>query len=271
MKSTSGWEKHKMSTIDQVRQLRMSGKTDGEIIADLQEQGLNPREINDVLSRSKVKDAVFNGQQQTEEFSEDFGAGMQSSIMNPNSQVQQNQYQEQYPGYENQNSQRSYKKQTQEMPGEASSIDSGQTIPEAYSNYQDYENQGQGYQNQGQEYQQYNAVNTETMTEIASQLMDEKIMKITSALKDLTDMKSILDVQVRKMDERLTRIESIIDSLQTSLIRKTSEQEQNISDIKTELHGMQTGFSKMINPMVDRTREHHVHNKVASKKKSKKK
>lgn len=271
MKSTSGWEKHKMSTIDQVRQLRMSGKTDGEIIADLQEQGLNPREINDVLSRSKVKDAVFNGQQQTEEFSEDFGAGMQSSIMNPNSQVQQNQYQEQYSGYENQNSQGSYKKQTQEMPGEASSTDSGQTIPEAYSNYQGYENQGQGYQNQGQEYQQYNAVNTETMTEIASQLMDEKIMKITGALKDLTDMKSILDVQVRKIDERLTRIESIIDSLQTSLIRKTSEQEQNISDIKTELHGMQTGFSKIINPMVDRSREHHVHHKTYAKTTHKKK
>ena len=261
-----------MSTIDQVRQLRMSGKTDGEIIADLQEQGLNPREINDVLSRSKVKDAVFNGQQ-TDDFSEDFGAGMQSSIMNPNSQVTQNQYQDQSTGYENQGYQGNYKKQTQEMPTQ-NSMETGQTIPEAYSDYQGYENQGQSYQ--GQDYQQYNAVNTETMTEIASQLMDEKLMKITSALKDLTDMKSILDVQVRKLDERLTRIESIIDALQTSLIRKTSEQEQNISDIKTELHGMQTGFSKMINPMIDRSREHHVHHKhthakTTHKNKSKKK
>ena len=261
-----------MTTIDQVRQLRMSGKSDGEIISELQETGLTPREINDILSRSKIKDAVFNGNQQNEDNSQEFEAGMQPSLMDPNTNQNQQEYypqEKQSRSYENQNYQGSYKKQTQEMPGEFN-MDSGQTMPEAYSNYQGY--QEQGYP--GQEYQQYNAVNTETMTEIASQLIDEKIVKITSALKDLTEMKSILDVQVKKIDDRLTRIESIIDALQTSLIRKTSEQEQNISDIKTELHGMEMGFSKVINPIVDKARErgsiHHKHKKTGTKSTKKK-
>jgi len=249
-----------MATIDEVRQLRMSGKSDGEIISELQEKGLMPKEINDILSKSKIKDAVFNGNQQDENNSQEFETGMQPSLMNQGmDQNQQGYYQQ-----ENQNYPGNYRKQTQEMPGELS-MEPGQVMPEAYSDYQGY--QEQGYP--GQEYQQYNAVNTETMTEIASQLIDEKIAKITSALKDLTEMKSILDLQVRKIDERLTRIESIIDSLQTSLIRKTSEQEQNITDIKTELHGMQTGFSKVINPIVDKTRErgsvHHKHHTTHAK------
>ncbi|PIN95431.1 hypothetical protein COU56_01630 [Candidatus Pacearchaeota archaeon CG10_big_fil_rev_8_21_14_0_10_31_9] len=253
-----------MAIIEQVRQLKLAGKTDGEIISDLQERGLTPREINDVLARVKVKDAVFNGHSQETEFSQEFGEGMQPSMLNASQPVTQEypQQEQPYSNYENQGYQGNYRKQTQEILPEP-----GQMMPETYSDNQSYQNQGY----QGQEYQQYNAVNTETMTEIASQLIDEKIVKITSALKDLTEMKSILDVQVKRIDERLTRIESIIDTLQTSLIRKTSEQEQNISDIKTELHGMQTGFSKIINPIVDKTRGMYYKSRKTSKKGAKKK
>ncbi|MEK6873789.1 MAG: hypothetical protein AABW91_03010 [Nanoarchaeota archaeon] len=234
-----------MSTIDRVRELKMAGKSDGEIISELQEQGLTPREINDVLSRSKVKDAVFNGgQQEQTEFSQEFGEGMQPSLMNSPRQKAQ-----EYYGQENQSYEGNYARQTQEMSNE--NYDQSMPQPQEYPGYQNYAGEQQG----SQEYPQYNAVNTETMTEIAAQLIDEKVVKITSALKDLTEMKSILDLQVKKVDERLSRIESIIDSLQTSLIRKTSEQEQNIVDIKTELQGMQTGFSKVINPLTDRARE----------------
>ena len=50
-----------MATIDTIQQMRQMGYNDGDIIANLQAQGVSPREINDSLSQLKVKDAVITG------------------------------------------------------------------------------------------------------------------------------------------------------------------------------------------------------------------
>ena len=92
-------------------------------------------------------------------------------------------------------------------------------------------------------------------------------------LAGLIEFKTLIGAKVDRIDERLNRIESIIDQLQTMLMRKATEQEQNIEDIKTEMIGMQKGFGKIINPLVDKSREteihkhHTTHHKAKSKKK----
>ncbi len=47
-----------MGILDQVTQMRNQGKPDEEIVNNLQQQGISPREINDALSQAEIKNAV---------------------------------------------------------------------------------------------------------------------------------------------------------------------------------------------------------------------
>ena len=98
-------------------------------------------------------------------------------------------------------------------------------------------------------------LSTETISEITNQLIEEKLTKTNSEIKNITEVKELLKSKVDKIDERLHKIESIIDQLQSSLIRKSFEQTQNLQDIKTEMQDMQSSFSKVINPMIDTIRD----------------
>lgn len=108
-----------------------------------------------------------------------------------------------------------------------------------------------GYSPEDQGY----GINTETISEIANQLIEEKFMRANTEIKSLTETKIIIESKVNKIDERLQKIEAIIDQLQGSLIRKSLEQTQNLQDIKNEMQGIQSGFSKVLNPMIDNIRE----------------
>ena len=61
--------------------------------------------------------------------------------------------------------------------------------------------------------------------------------------------------KVEKIDDRLKKIELVIDQLQMSVIRKSGNQEQNIEDIKSEMKLMQNSFGKIINPLTDEVRK----------------
>jgi len=267
-----------MDVISSVKQLRSSGKSDVQIIDTLREQGITPREINDALSRSRIKEAVGEGQenygnsqntnynmQTTQEIPQPMGSqeNMQPSLMNQENYENQ-EYPTPYPGsYNNtqysqsdpyaQNYQNDWQSPPMQYPGnypaQENKNQQEMPMPESYGQYSDQDYVNQGYP------QQYNAINNEMVVEIASQIMDNKIGQVTKTLNSLNEMKTLLDAKVSKIDERVARMESIMDALQTSLLRKTNEHEQNISDIKSELQGMQTGFSKVLNPLTDKIRE----------------
>src|SRR3989344_4717184 len=238
-----------MPLLERVRQMKQSGMNENEIVKGLQEQGISPREINDAVAQSRIKDVISNqpisgipsqntmqessypGTEEADGYSME---GMEPSLINQNQEIQTlnqepNQYPQQplqYPGYgEYSQEQTSYAQQTQE----------GQ-------DYQSYYGAGYGS-------------STETISEIASQMIDEKLSKTNKILSNLTEFKIILDAKVDKIDQRLQRIELIIDQLQTNLIRKSSSQIQDIEDIKNEMRGMQEGFSKVLNPLTDNIRE----------------
>jgi hypothetical protein len=225
-----------MTILDQVKKMKQGGYGDGQIVQMLQDQGVSPREINDAISQSKIKEAISGNEEISNNQEME---GMQPSIINQSSE-EQNQYMPQFPGPE-QNNQPEIEPISQE----------GQYATEGNQNiYQD-----SGFQNQQPDYQSYYGINTETMSEIASQLISEKLMKTQKDLSDLSEFKTIANAKVDKIDQRLQRIESIIDQLQTSLIRKSAGQSQDIEDVKTELKGMQSSFSKVLNPLADSIRE----------------
>ena len=232
-----------MSSLDQVRQLRRSGKSDSEIVNFLQDQGISPREINEALSQSNIKDAVSETPIYGES-KEDYSVqpGMQPSLMN------QGEY-----------SNNSFEPLPQEGPN-AREINDQVPIPgQEYFPQEQYQDQGYE-QYPTQDYNQYNQnyespAQSDTITEIASQMVTEKTNTINKKISDLNEIKTLLSAKVEKIDSRLSRIESIIDNLQITLLRRSTEQEQNISDIKSEMGQMREGFSKVLDPLIDIERD----------------
>lgn len=120
------------------------------------------------------------------------------------------------------------------------------------------------YQQAPQEYYQpsYQTVSTEMMTEIAEQIVSEKLNEIKKGISGIVDFKAIIEAKVAGIDERLRRIETTIDKLQLAILGKIGGNLQEIQDIKSELGMMQESFSKVINPLVDRQRENQPETEV---------
>ncbi|MFA5020284.1 MAG: hypothetical protein WC533_04250 [Candidatus Pacearchaeota archaeon] len=227
-----------MAMLEKVNQMKRQGMSDSEIIEVLQSEGVSPREINDAISQSRIKEAISNGNRQDTSPVPNFPGSedMSASIMDqysPQREYQEGQYQqEQYPeqGY----SQNQIPPQTTEP----------QYPQEQYNEQPISGDYGAGYQEYGS--------STDVVSEITNQIIDEKMSKMNKTVANLKEIKILLDAKVEKIDARLTRIESVIDSLQNSLLRRTGEQAQNIEDIKTEMQGIQEGFGKVINPLISR-------------------
>ena len=257
-----------MVAIDTINQLRQRGQSDADIINNLQQQGISPREINESMAQSQVKQAVadetlnlMQPPQQTQEIAEEPGMqGMQTSLisqqpMQPQAPYPPGALEPPQPGYYEPYSQ----EQQPPMPTEEYSEEYSQEYPE--------DQYSQEYGEYPQE--QYNlGASTDTISEIASQLISEKTKKTDKTIKALIEVKTLLAVKVEKLDDRLKKIESVIDQLQMSVLRKSSDQEQNIEDIKSEMGQMQESFGKIINPLVDRARQ--VQKKPRKKTKKKK-
>lgn len=121
--------------------------------------------------------------------------------------------------------------------------------PQPQEQYQEY------YQPQQQTqeyYPQQSGASTETITEIAEQIMAEKLIEVKKVINSMVEFKSVMDAKVTGLDERLKRIESIISNLQASIIGKIGGFGKGIEEIKEEMTMMQDSFSKMINPIARR-------------------
>lgn len=224
-----------MATLDTIKQLKSSGYSESDIIKSLQDRGIPPRDINEALSQSKIKEAVESPDGIIDETS-----GMEPSLISQDNEYPDNQFQ-----YKPQQNQTGYNPQ---IPPQSEF-----EPPEEYTNQ--FTSTNTYPQEQYPDYQQMYGLNAETMNEIASQLITEKLSKTNKSISTLNEFKILIDGKVEKIDQRLQRIELIIDQLQTNLIRKSNDQVQNIEDIKNEIKGMQTSFSKVINPLVDVARE----------------
>ncbi|MEM3074457.1 MAG: hypothetical protein QW727_00745 [Candidatus Pacearchaeota archaeon] len=235
-----------MAVIDQVRQLKSQGMGDSEIIGILQEQGISPREINDALTRSKIKEAVYTNSFD-DESEQGMQEGMEPSVLSEYQEApleplpQEGPYAQEIGYGGNLNA---------PIPGQADYSHSSEKYPQEFQGYgypdeniSQYPAQSQGYSSQ------------DMISEIADQMISEKTKDILKKISELSEIKTLLSSKVDKIDQRLTRIESIIDQLQASLLRNSTQQEQTLSDIKTEMEMMQESFSKVLNPLIDIERE----------------
>lgn len=98
-------------------------------------------------------------------------------------------------------------------------------------------------------------MSTETVSEITEQIVNEKITDLTKNISDISIFKERIEKQVSMLDERLRKIESIIDELKAAIIRKIGEHGENIREMKDEMGMMQDSFSKVMTPLAENVRK----------------
>ncbi len=216
-----------MATLDKVIQMQQAGTSDVGIMAQLQNEGISPTEINDAINQAKIKNAVSPTEepQQIEEQPQAV-QGMQPSLMpNTEPQAPQPQIQQQEP--------------TTTQPQDQQEYYTPQ--PQAYSE--------QGYAPQQESYE------TETISEIAEQVATEKIEDYKTKVGDIASFKSQIQNRVDDIDDRLKRIENSIDNLQQAILGKIGEFGESSTMIHQDLENLHGTVSKLMNPLIDNINE----------------
>jgi hypothetical protein len=217
-----------MSTLEKVMQMKQTGAPEQEIIQSLKQQGISPKEINEALSQSTIKSALTNQDAGTTETNDT----MQPSIMQqqPEEPAPQQEYENQIPS--------SYKPSTQPY-------DEQVPAPDQYATQEQYY----------PEYQPQQQIDIQTVNDIAEQIAEEKTNKLKKEILTITRFKEETSSEVKRIDERLKKIESTIDSLQAAILRKIGDYGEDIKNISREMHETQNSFSKILNPLTDNIRE----------------
>lgn len=217
-----------MAIIDEIKRMQSEGKSDQDITLLLQEEGYGIKEVSDTIAQTNIKKAVTgtttqNDESMTSTYSLDQTQGLQQSM------ISETPTEEEAPRQSNQN--QGYQQQQPYLPQQQ----------EQYQ--QDY---GQGYQQQYPSYDPASASNSDVVTDIAEQIVTEKLMDIRKQLEITIEMKSTIDSKLLAMDDRLKRIEKVIDRLQLSILQKVGEYMTNVDDIKKEMIETQRSFKSLL-------------------------
>ncbi len=230
-----------MTLLEEVKKMQQQGMAEDQIIHILRDKGIQYKDIAEALSQTKIKTAVEQPDAYPQQYSEDSSslptgtpAGMEPSIM---SQMQPMIEEAPQEGYYPPAPTPQYAQQApvQEYPAPAP----GQEYAYDYSQYQQP------------------AISADLISEIAEQVVVEKLSDLRKSLEKVIDMKTTLDAKIDFMDERLRKIEKTIDVLQSSVLKKVGDYVTNIQDIKTELIETQKTFSKLLPERRKPQPEHH--------------
>jgi len=270
-----------MGTLDDIKNMQKEGKSEQEISAALQAKGVSQEEITSSMAQSKIKEAVSQPTTEPQAAPETPSPndtpkkpattetpdvqeqnGMQPSMMSgsksqpvagaatatpaptaepaPGSQTPQDILPESL---------------TQTPPPSAAAPAAAPPAPAAapaptaqappreqvYSPAQPLPNDQQVYQPDIGA-----ALSSDTITEISEQVVSEKLSAVTEALENVLDLKTTMESKIDYMDERLKRIEGIIDRLQLSILQKVGDYVTNVNDMKTELAETQKSFKALL-------------------------
>ena len=94
--------------------------------------------------------------------------------------------------------------------------------------------------------QQYPQYSQNTISEIAEQITTEKLSSFRTDIEKALNMKTAFESKIEFIDERLKRIEKVIDRLQLSVLQKVGDYVNNVDDIKKELVETQKSFKSLL-------------------------
>jgi len=212
-----------MGIIDDIKRMQNEGRTEQEMNLQLQNQGHGQKEIYEALAQAKIKEAVAGAESGTGE------EGIASASGNP-----------MQPSMLSQN--------VSEEP-QGPELETQEVIPQQYSSQQytqPYTTPVQG-QSEGYAAQAYYAgPSADAITEVVEQIVAERIGKVSQELARSIENRQIIETKLEYVDERLKKIEKIIDRLQLSILQKVGEYMTNVEDLKTEVVETQKSFKTLL-------------------------
>ncbi len=217
-----------MGILDQITKMKKQGISEQEIVNSLSQTGVSPKEINDALKQSQIKNAVS-----------DFDSEMEPAT-NINEEAPAPLPNEEEPNQEEyQPQQQRYAPQQQQT-----------YTPMVQEEYQPQEYQPQEQYAQQESFAGYSqgGVNADTIIEIADQIFSDRIRKFQKQEDNNSEAVVLLQTKLENVSERLKKIETTIDKLQIAILEKVGSYGQNLEGIKKEMSMMQDSFSKMISP-----------------------
>jgi len=263
-----------MATLEKVMQMKQEGLTEPQIIDSLRQQGISPREIQESLSQSKIKNSI-NAKQpkhenielqqsmmptgvdapqnanQSSQMPTQFGTqqnSMQSSAPLP--YQEQSLYQDsQMPTQNNIQQPPQEQQMNSQMPSPEQSFPSQeQSIPTHYP-----EEQTGGYQDYNPEYTEYQpqqAVDVETITDISEQIIEEKTAGIKKQVTSFKKFQDTLSLEIERINSRLMKMENNFNELQMAIIKRVGGYGESIDSIEKEMKATQNSFAKIVDPLV---------------------
>ena len=230
-----------MAALEEVKKMQEQGMAENEIIQSLQQKGMKYKEISEALAQSRIKAAVEEPPQ--ENIISNSSESVQSSGTNSNMQ-----------------------KSMLETPGELAPIQSRENLPQSEEIPSELPQDQQGVEEMASEeygvpepsenqydYQSYDSngtgLSSDEKTEISEQVVSEKLSETRKHLEKVIDFKTTIEAKTDSIEERLKRIENIIDTLQSSILRKVGDYVTNVDDIKKELIETQKSFSILVPEM----------------------
>ncbi|MFH1521717.1 MAG: hypothetical protein ABIF18_02040 [archaeon] len=237
-----------MGTLDKVIQMQQQGISDTEIYTQLQNEGVSPTEINDSLNQARIKNAVSPPENTPQEQAPQ---EMQASITST-------------PFKQPTTQQAPAQPMAREIP--AQPVTTPQTpSPEIYppqEQYQETQSQDNYYQETPQAYSQQDyyapqagQIDSETISEIAEQVVTEKLNEYKNKIGDIASFRNTIQDKVDDIDDRLKRIENNIDKLQQAIVGKIGEFGETSAMIHKDLDNLHGTVSKLMNPLIDNYNE----------------
>ena len=221
-----------MGALDQIRQMKQEGFSEQEISNSLQEQGISPNSITDAFSQARIKDVVEGeNEMQENDLPETPSPFSTPETYSPQEMPQTPYYSPQESPYSQQET-------------------------ESYSPQEGYgEPQG--------------AYGTDTIIEIAEQVFEEKIKKLSQQISNFKEFSAIAETKFSNFENRLKRIESIIENLQIKILEKIGSYGDGLESIKKEMNMMQDSFSKtlpiLVKPYMEKSAKKTETKKVSKK------
>jgi len=244
-----------MGLVDDVRKMKAEGKSEQEIAGSLKDRGVSDREISEAISQADIKEAI-SGEGQKQDFNQPQGQNYSMDSYSTDSQVQQ-------PAQESWNSGEGGSAYQGQLPNEGgfSSQGYGEMQPSIVSNegevvegaepYAQGAGEGYGGEYQGgyeqyPQYQQYQGgMSSDVMTEIAEQVVGEKMSQLSERMERVLDFRTVAEAKIESIDERLKRLEKIIDKLQLSILERVGEYIGDVKSLKKELIETQKSFKAL--------------------------
>ncbi|MEM4318416.1 MAG: hypothetical protein QW244_01000 [Candidatus Pacearchaeota archaeon] len=213
--------------LDVIKELKRYGYSDDQIIAYLQQQGFNPKEILDAINKAKVPKEVVEEERAPSIM--EMEAPAPAAQPAPTAEI-------------------SAGPPTAAAPEVIPSVPFAAEAPTTAM-------------------AQYPAIDIETIETMAEEIINEKWEMLKRRVGDIEDLKKQVEVRISNIEERIKKVELNLDKIYLLILKRQEEQVKEIAAVGKEVDMLSEAFSKILTPLTENIKKLEEIRKSLSKKK----